>query len=146
LTSQDDGQQFGLPVRLIATDEVNTKLSGAAIRDVKCRDGTLDLTLEFDVGYTVELSVDSSSYEAWTITGPVGPLIAVGGGDLAVVNNVTKPWRTNPLQPSGGSTVWIFSDLTCRHWLNCVVELNRSAKEIARTLCAMSTGSRLARF
>src|SRR5581483_11138755 len=43
VTSQDDGQQFGLPARVDAAAEVNHRLAGARVEAVELRKGILDL-------------------------------------------------------------------------------------------------------
>ena len=90
LTSRDDGQQFGSPAKLLATDELNSKLAQASIDRVELRDGTLDLRLTFDNALVLEILPDSSGYEAWNITSPEGSWIAVGGGELAVFPKRTE--------------------------------------------------------
>ena len=45
-TSQDDGQQFGLPTPVDAAAEVNHRLAGASVEAVELRDGILDLDLQ----------------------------------------------------------------------------------------------------
>ena len=84
LTSEDDGHQFGLPAKLLAADELNTKLAHKEIERVELRDGTLDLRLTFASTLTLEIIPDSSGYEAWNVTGPQGSWIAVGGGELTI--------------------------------------------------------------
>ncbi len=45
-TSEDDGQQFGLPAPVDAASEVNGRLVGAAVEAVQLRKGLLDLELD----------------------------------------------------------------------------------------------------
>ena len=84
LTSLDDGQTFGLPAPVDATETINSRLENAVIVTVKIREGTLDLQLTFDTGHTLEIIPDSSGYEAWNLQGSDQQYIAVGGGDLAI--------------------------------------------------------------
>jgi hypothetical protein len=84
LTSLDDGQQFGLPAPVDATETINSQLEKAVIVSVKIREGTLDLQLTFDTGHTLEIIPDSSGYEAWNCLGSDQQYVAVGGGDLSV--------------------------------------------------------------
>ena len=90
LTSEDDGHRFGLPARVLAANELNTKLAQTAIVRVELRAGTLDLRLTFDNTLMLEIIPDSSGYEAWNVTGPRGSWIAVGGGELAVFPKRTE--------------------------------------------------------
>jgi hypothetical protein len=83
-TSEDDGQQFGLPAPVDATAEVSRRLSGAAVEAVELRTGLLDLELRFSTGHSLQIILTSSGYEAWTACSGNRQFIAVGGGDLAV--------------------------------------------------------------
>jgi len=84
LTSLDDGQQFGLPAPVDATETINSRLGNAALLTLNLREGTLDLQLTFDTGHTLEIIPDSSGYEAWNVLGSDQQFIAIGGGDLAI--------------------------------------------------------------
>jgi hypothetical protein len=90
LTSQDDGQQFGLPSPVDVANELNTQLENGRIVAVDLNIGTLDLAIRFDDQRTLEMIPDSSGYEAWIVNGSQSQFIAVGGGDLAVVPNAPK--------------------------------------------------------
>jgi hypothetical protein len=61
-TSEDDGQQFGLPAPVNAAAEVNGCLAGAAVEGVELRQGLLDLELRFGTGDTLQIIPDSSGY------------------------------------------------------------------------------------
>jgi len=97
LTSLDDGQQFGLPAPVDATETINSRLENAVIVTVTIREGTLDLQLTFDTGRTLEIIPDSSGYEAWNFLGSDQQYIAVGGGDLAIFTDT----RNNRAEQSG---------------------------------------------
>jgi hypothetical protein len=84
VTSQDDGQQFGLPAPVDAASEVNRRLAGAAVESVELRQGILDLELKFSTGHALQIIPDSSGYEAWNLSSGNSQFIAVGGGDLAI--------------------------------------------------------------
>jgi hypothetical protein len=84
LTSLDDGQQFGLPAPIDATEAINSRLENAVIESITIRQGTLDLKLTFDTGHILEVIPDSSGYEAWNLHSPDQQYIAVSGGDLSV--------------------------------------------------------------
>lgn len=84
LTSEDDGQQFGLPAPIDGVLGVGQRLAGAIVTSVILRAGTLDLEFQFDSGCVLQFIPTSSGYEAWSVNGPTAQFIAVGGGDLAV--------------------------------------------------------------
>ena len=83
-TSQDDGQQFGLPTPVDAAAEVNGRLAGATVEAVELRQGLLDLELRFSTGHLLQIIPDSAGYEAWNVCSGNRQFIAVGGGDLSV--------------------------------------------------------------
>jgi len=83
-TSEDDGQQFGLPAHVDATSEINGRLVGAAVEAVELRKGLLDLELRFSTGHLLQVIPDSSGYEAWQVSSGNRQFIAVGGGELAI--------------------------------------------------------------
>ncbi|MBX7106348.1 MAG: hypothetical protein K1X57_19880 [Gemmataceae bacterium] len=83
-TSEDEGQQFGLPAPVDAAAEVNGRLAGAAVEAVVLRQGLLDLELRFSTGHLLQIIPDSSGYEAWNVCSGNSQFIAVGGGELAV--------------------------------------------------------------
>jgi hypothetical protein len=84
LSSNDHGQTFGLTSPIDAANSFNTKLSGRTIASVELNDGTLDLTFTLDGSMVLQIIPDSSGYEAWTANTPLGQIVAVGGGELAV--------------------------------------------------------------
>ncbi len=83
-TSEDDGQQFGLPAPVDAAREINGRLLGAAVEAVELRKGLLDLELRFSTGHLLQVIPDSSGYEAWNVCNGNRQFIAVGGGELTV--------------------------------------------------------------
>jgi hypothetical protein len=84
LTSQDDGQQFGLPAPLDMADEVTRRLGQSSITGVELREGLLDLDFQFSTGHVLQIIPDSSGYEAWNLSRGHKQYLAVGGGDLVV--------------------------------------------------------------
>jgi hypothetical protein len=84
LTSEDDGQKFGLPAPVVGAEEAARRLVGGSVESVDLRAGTLDLDLRFDTGYVLQVLPDSSGYEAWQVTDRGREFIAVGGGELAI--------------------------------------------------------------
>jgi len=83
-TSQDHGQQFGLPAPMDSAAEVNGLLAGAAVEAVELREGVLDLDLRFSTGHSLQVIPDSSGYEAWQASDGDRQFIAVGGGGLTI--------------------------------------------------------------
>lgn len=83
-TSEDEGQQFGLPAPVDAGAELNHRLVNATVEAVVLRENTLDLELRFDTGHVLQLIPDSSGYEAWIAHDRDKQFIAVGGGELAI--------------------------------------------------------------
>ena len=57
-TSEDDGQQFGLPAPVDAVAEVRRRLAGAAVEVVELREGLLDLELQFSTGHLLQVIPD----------------------------------------------------------------------------------------
>lgn len=90
LTSLDDGQQFGLPTPVDATKLISSRLTNAEIEAVVLREGTLDLQLKFSNGQCLEIIPDSSGYEAWKLLGADRQFVAIGGGDLAVFQDISQ--------------------------------------------------------
>jgi hypothetical protein len=84
ITSEDEGQKFGLPEPVEAAAEVNRRLTGAAVETIELRSGLLDLELRFSTGHSLQILPDSSGYEAWNVCCGNRQFIAVGGGELAV--------------------------------------------------------------
>jgi hypothetical protein len=84
VTSQDHGQQFGLPAPVDAAGDVNHRLAQAPVEAVDLRDGLLDLDLRFSTGHIFQVIANSAGYEAWNLLRPTKQYIAVGGGELAI--------------------------------------------------------------
>ena len=87
VTSDDDGQQFGLSEPVDAAAEVNSRLAGAVVEGVELRQGVLDLVLRFSSGHLLEIIPTSSGYEAWDVRCGSRQFIAIGGGELAIIDN-----------------------------------------------------------
>jgi hypothetical protein len=89
LTSEDDGQRFGLPAPVVAAEEAGRCLVGASVESVALREGILDLELRFDTGHVLQVLPTSGGYEAWNAGHRGKQFIAVGGGELAIFDGVT---------------------------------------------------------
>ncbi len=88
ITSEDDGQQFGLPAPVAAADELNRRLASALVASVSLREGTLDLELRFNGGCVLQM-LPTMGYEAWNVSGEGRQFVAVGGGQLAIYSDRT---------------------------------------------------------
>ena len=84
ITSEAEGQTFGLPEPVKAAAEVNRRLNGATVEAIELRSGLLDLELQFSTEHSLQILPDSSGYEAWNACCGNRQFIAVGGGELAV--------------------------------------------------------------
>ena len=84
VTSQDEGQEFGLPTPVNAVQEINCRLAQTSITAVELREGLLDLQLHFTSSHVLQITPDSSGYEAWELSDGVRLFIAVGGGELVI--------------------------------------------------------------
>src|SRR5262249_35824993 len=87
LTSEDNGQKFGLPAPIDAAAEVNHRIKGELVKRAELRAGVLDLELPLERGCILQIIPNSSGYEAWNVGCPIGLFIAVGGGDLSIYRN-----------------------------------------------------------
>src|SRR5262245_21461350 len=75
ITSEDHGQQFGLPPPIDAAAEINRRIAGQLVIRAELREGTLDLELHLEHGCCLQVIADSSGYEAWTVDCPIGQFI-----------------------------------------------------------------------
>jgi hypothetical protein len=86
-TSEDHGHQFGLPAPIDAVEELRKTLTGVAIAGVELQDGTLDLRLRFETGHILEVLPTSAGYESWNLSVSNKRFIAIGGGELAIIED-----------------------------------------------------------
>ena len=70
ITSEDHGQQFGLPAPVDCLSELRRRVEGVPITSAKVRVGTVDITLHFGDIATLEVVGTSAGYEAWVLSGP----------------------------------------------------------------------------
>ncbi len=82
LTSGDHGHQYGLPAPLDCHIEGKKLLVGRRVTAWRLREGTADLTLDFEGGIQLEVIAKSSGYEPWNFTAPGVHVIALGGGGV----------------------------------------------------------------
>jgi len=84
LTSEDDGQRFGVQQPVDAIDELSSALVGRTVDSIGVIPGTADLTLGFGPNVLQAIS-NSAGYEAWQIEGPEGTVaVGQGGGNVVV--------------------------------------------------------------
>jgi hypothetical protein len=66
VTSEDDGQKFGLKVSIDAVAQLKAKVGDKPVSDVRIDLVTSDLTLYFGQNLRLEVVSTSSGYEAWS--------------------------------------------------------------------------------
>lgn len=74
-------------------------MDSAHVISVELHDGTLDLRITFDTGEIIEVIPDSSGYEAWNMTDNHQRFIAVGGGELAILTDMSHIRAEQPHPP-----------------------------------------------
>jgi hypothetical protein len=67
LTSQDDGQQYGLPKPVDAQAEVRKLLQNRIVSELDVDQASADFTIRFDNGTALQILNVSSGYEACTL-------------------------------------------------------------------------------
>lgn len=67
VTSEDDGQQFGLKTPVNAAEQLKAKIGEKRISDVRIDDATSDLTFHFGQSLRLEVISTSFGYEAWSL-------------------------------------------------------------------------------
>jgi hypothetical protein len=80
LTSQDHGQQFGLPEPVDAVSMTVDAFTGSKLRIVSIEEKTGDLNLTFDSGTVLQVLVSSSGYESFDLEVGTRRYVGVGGG------------------------------------------------------------------
>lgn len=85
----DHQQQFGLVAPIDGVQKSRGLVSNSAVTSVEVRDGTGDLTIEFQNGVRLEAFNSSAGYEGWTCSLRDGRVIvAQGGGNVCVSNPI----------------------------------------------------------
>lgn len=83
VTSEDDGQKFGLPAPVDAALRAADMLRGIKVLAVRLQGGTADIRLDFADDFRLDVIPSSSGYESWQISAPGGHwLVAQGGGQI----------------------------------------------------------------
>jgi hypothetical protein len=79
ISSQDNGQMFGLAEPYDAAAKINKAIKGKAIKEVNLAEDTGDLTLVVDGG-RIEIICNSAGYECYQVNGPENLIIVGRGG------------------------------------------------------------------
>lgn len=82
----DHNQTFGLPKPLNVEEVSNHLTQGKSVQDVVIREGTGDLIVVFEQRTTLEVLNMSVGYEGWQLSVRGSTVIALGGGELAIIN------------------------------------------------------------
>ncbi len=77
LTSEDDGQKYGLPTPVDAQTSIRELLDNRVAARVDVDQATADFTIRFDNGMTLQIVNLSSGFEAWTLDSK-GDFLIVG--------------------------------------------------------------------
>jgi hypothetical protein len=77
LTSEDDGQQYGLREPVDALARIRELLEGRVVSKVEVDQASADFTISFDNETVLQIVNLSSGYEAWTL-GSEGDFLMVG--------------------------------------------------------------------
>jgi hypothetical protein len=88
VTSEDDGQKFGLPAPVDATAIVREALTGKVVAKAEIHENTGDLVLTFADGTELQLLQMSGGYESWHLYVKGQEIICTGGGSLALSKQV----------------------------------------------------------
>jgi Family of unknown function (DUF6188) len=84
-TSDDHGQQFGLPQPIDSGHRAARTLSNATVRRASIINDTGDVVLDFENGARLEILTTSTGYEGWSLLSPNrDEAIGLGGGDVAL--------------------------------------------------------------
>jgi hypothetical protein len=84
VTSEDDGQWFGLPSPVDAARLVTQAVGSSVVDHFALDDQTGDLSLFFDNATTLQFITLSGGYEGWRIGHGDQQIICMGGGELAI--------------------------------------------------------------
>jgi hypothetical protein len=82
VTSEDHGQNFGLPAPVDAGKHVLNTLQGHPVTTYSLNDSTGDLSLSFTADIVLQFLNMSSGYEAWRSKHGAEEVICMGGGKL----------------------------------------------------------------
>jgi hypothetical protein len=82
---KDYAQRFGLPEPVDGPEKCLGILGSSKVASVLLRNGTSDVTINFENGASLELFNHSCGYEGWSCSFGNLRVIALGGGELAIM-------------------------------------------------------------
>jgi hypothetical protein len=82
VTSEDDGQQFGLSEGVDAASCAHAVIGGRTVETAAIDPPSGGLTIEFNRRARLQLLQMSSGYESWRLSAPGGEIICTGGGEI----------------------------------------------------------------
>ncbi len=85
VTGKDHAQLFGREAPVDSCAESLRLLEKTVVKKAEVAVGSGDLVVIFENGARLELFTDSCGYESWHLCSPDGELVALGGGNLAVL-------------------------------------------------------------
>lgn len=83
VSSEDHGQQFGLPAPVDAGREFLSRVAGRTVEAVSVNSDSGDLLVRFQEQAYLQLLQLSSGYESWRLSVDGGESICMGGGNIA---------------------------------------------------------------
>jgi hypothetical protein len=90
VTSEDHGQQFGLPQPVDAGERVMSRLTALQVQSVSCDPKTGDLCVSFADKLYLQFLQISCGYESWRTITEQGESICMGGGEIAYFPTAKK--------------------------------------------------------
>jgi hypothetical protein len=93
VTSEDEGQQFGLKTPIDAVAQLKAKIGDKCVSDVRIDGVTSDLTLYFGQDLRFEVVSTSSGYEAWSLHAKEVQIIGRNGDTLFSRRQRQHDWR-----------------------------------------------------
>jgi hypothetical protein len=83
VTSEDDGQRFGLSEPVDAASAVLSVILGRTVEAAMIDASSGDLTIAFNGGARLQLFQMSSGYESWRLSASGSEIVCTGGGEIA---------------------------------------------------------------
>ena len=83
-TISDDKQKFGLKKPFDVLEAFNEEFDGVELLDIEIKRPISDISFNFKNEKRIEVFVDSSGYEGWSMGGNKRQIICLGGGDIAI--------------------------------------------------------------
>ena len=83
VTSEDHGQQFGLPAPVDAAQELLSRVGGRTVEAASVNSESGDLMLQFPGPTCLQLLQLSAGYESWRLSTDGTESICMGGGNIA---------------------------------------------------------------